>query len=333
MQRHADLVLREGKTRIGDTLEQHVAPLASSTTTLQSPSPTPFAPNADAATASIGAVGGSALGAQQHHQQQKVHKQPSNVSHHSKQTIMTSSSASQHFQQLPPTPPLAHTQLTSTRIQQTGVTAHTTLNQTLPSFLVTPSPTPATTSQSSGTKSKLGLQHSPLSKSTVNTPPAETSTPTLRAASTGRTLNKFNQDLDDEQLKPAGDGDTATKSSAKLFADVDGNVPMHSPTAAVVKSGRNLAYTIGSISSGQENSQTHGQKSEGSMLKELSNITDNLVRPTPDDKKRSYYPKNLSVRGDQVDSTGRPANQSLNKKLDLSTVSSVGFSRHIISII
>lgn len=56
--------------------------------------------------------------------------------------------------------------------------------------------------------------------------------------------------------------------------------------------GRNLTYTIGNIV--DERGQLHAV--ENAQLKELTNFSDNLVRPTPDEKKRSYFPKNLNVR-------------------------------------
>lgn len=183
------------------------APLASSTTTtMQSPSLPPHVPCGGGGGGNGGGGGGgNQYELHQHHMAGtiKVNKQSSNVSHLSKQTTASSTTTTtttshQHFQQLPPTPPAptlptSHAQLnsSSTRIQH--AVQHTTIlnaNQTLPSFLITPSPTPITTSQSSTSKSKFGLNLS-LNKSAGTLLP-DTSTPTLKAGN-NRTLNKFNQ--------------------------------------------------------------------------------------------------------------------------------------------
>ena len=147
--------------------------------------------------------------AQSNREAKRVQKQVSNASsQHSKRTIVSTASSASQFQQLPPTPPTAQT--TTSIVGGIAGKAHqaahvATLlgqsqhNQTLPSFLVTPSPTPISCASKSRTMAGAGLNSSPAtagltnrSNTTSMNSPAETSTPTLKA-NANRVLNKFNQ--------------------------------------------------------------------------------------------------------------------------------------------
>lgn len=93
------------------------------------------------------------------------------------------------------------------------------------------------------------------------------------------------------------------KSASKLFdKELSDEVPQSSPLPGAQKMGRNLTYTIGNA--GNETSQLDPNQHHlsdnvsSNAGKELSNFCENFVRPTPDEKKRSYFPKNLSVRLD-----------------------------------
>lgn len=85
------------------------------------------------------------------------------------------------------------------------------------------------------------------------------------------------------------------KSASKLFNDSDCG-GTQSPPIANKTAGRNLTYTIGNAGSTMNEKTVNNSKCDNGLSKELTNFSDNLVRPTPDEKKRSYFPKNLNVR-------------------------------------
>ena len=79
------------------------------------------------------------------------------------------------------------------------------------------------------------------------------------------------------------------KNASKLFNESSDGAGAQSPPAGSKTTGRNLTYTIGNVG----NTMTNSKCDNGLLSKDFS---DNLVRPTPDEKKRSYFPKNLNVR-------------------------------------
>ena len=161
----------------------------------------------------------------------KVHKQLSNAS--SNQSRQTTG---QQYQR-PPTP-LPQQVSSATVISSGGGKSPLRTkcaNQTLPSFLITPSPTPVTTASQSSTTCK---SKSPAAthKSMVASP-TQTSTPTLRG-SINRVLTKFSNENQhevdtEEELRhmEATGGDSCVRSAAKLF---------EKEAASANKTGRNL---------------------------------------------------------------------------------------------
>jgi hypothetical protein len=69
------------------------------------------------------------------------------------------------------------------------------------------------------------------------------------------------------------------------------------PNNAASQQSRNLAYCFSSQSNEIPKNQ-HNLISlrQEDLFKELGNIADNLARPTPDDKRRTYNAKNMNIK-------------------------------------